>query len=115
MTLMFNKETPDSYKDVLGAEKFLHLWQEYLTDAESKFQKINALVQNKNWPDLRIIFHSLKSSSLIFGLDKFSKLCTKIEDCIVGGVFNDELLSDINNSKNLWLESIEEVKAYFQP
>lgn len=39
MTLMFNKETPDSYKDVLGAEKFLHLWQEYLTDAESKFQK----------------------------------------------------------------------------
>lgn len=115
MSLLFNKSTPESYAVSLGFPVLLNLWLDYLEDCESKFQKIETLLKEEDWNNLRILFHSLKSSSLIFGLDKFSELCTKIERNILQNDISDNFISEINSVKNLWLESIHEAMSYFQP
>ncbi len=115
MSEVFNREMPETYKKMLGEQKFLQLWEEYLSDAGAKFEKAAAYLSGRDAENLRIIFHSLKSSSLIFGLDKFAELCTKIENNLVAGDFSEETGKKIKNSKNIWLESIKEAEPYFRP
>lgn len=115
MSSIFNKYIPQSYADALGFSELLNLWLDYLEDCESKFQKIDTFLEKEDWNSLRIVFHSLKSASLIFGLDKFSETCTKIERNILQNNFSEECISEINSVKNLWLESTREAMSYFKP
>lgn len=110
MTQTFNQETPASYIAMLGKEKFSQLWAEYLADAEDKFIKAAQYLEQKDSANLRIVFHSLKSSSLIFGLDKFSALCAKIESDLLAGDFPE---AEMSESKSLWSEGVKKAQEAF--
>ena len=65
------------------------------------------LLQQNKKEEIKRLFHNLKSSSAAFGLDKFSQLCTKINDC---PEISEE--RDILPAQRLWQKSIRKVCGY---
>ena len=71
-----NQEQLYEYLDIFGKSKMQGLLKDYLAES------------NKSWEDLdkisnyekRHVFHCWRSSSLVFGMEDFSRICTKIED-----------------------------------
>ena len=59
------------------------------------------LLQQNKKEEIKRLFHNLKSASSAFGLDKFSQLCTKINDY---PEISEE--RDILPAQRLWQKSI---------
>ncbi len=57
------------------------LWLDFKKDAQLKFREAGR--QDKD--SLRRMFHSLSSSSKVFGMDDFARFCSKAEDEILKG------------------------------
>lgn len=114
MTVIFNPKTPESYLAFFGKEKFMNLFQEYSLDTLQKFRDVEELIKKPMGEEMRVIYHSLKSASLVFGLDSFAELCAKIENKIVVEQFDDELKQEIKNSRKLWDESVKHITSYLE-
>ncbi len=113
-TEIFNPGALQTYEEMLGRDKLVMLWSEYKSGAAEKSARLEDLLKRRDWAELRIIFHSLRSSSLVFGLDKFAELCTKIESLIVQGGDSGCLPGDIRAGKALLEESIRQADIYFR-
>ena len=106
---MINNTAIKQYKDVFGTEKMQKLWQEFKQDSQHSLQKLN--VNNKE--EVRLVFHSLRSSSKVFGLDAFSQLCEEIEDKIIKEGFSSELMRLVKKANQILLENIKEAEIFF--
>lgn len=100
----------NEFQHIFGREKMAYLWQEYLTQSRGSWQKIPPEVCE----ELRLTFHSWKSSSQIFGLDEFSKRCARIEDHILNRRHLDLLPEMIHDCKNCFEASTAEIIPYFE-
>lgn len=103
---MFNKKQLVEYQQFFGSSKLIKLFQEFRKDTAQKF----LCLASSSPEDQRLIFHSLKSSSLVFGMTKFSKLCAKLEQKILD---NKEILAkDIVQCHSIYNQSVLKVDHY---
>lgn len=108
MTNNFDEAGIRQYLEIFGRGKMQNLWVDFVDDAKEKLSNI----ENKNTQEQRLVYHSLRSSSLVFGMKKFSELCHQYEEKILSGA---ELLEeDFEKIKKLLAETIIEVKAYLK-
>lgn len=85
------------------------LWKDFLENAEQGWKTLN----RDDYKALRLLFHSWKSSSLVFGMDDFSHCCAHIEESILSHHHWDKLTEMIEQSKICYQDSIKEVNTYF--
>lgn len=107
MTSLFNRQRVDEYIRFFGKEKICKLFRLYLTETKKQMSRLPDLLQQNKKEETKRLFHNLKSSSAAFGLDKFSQLCTKINDY---PEISEE--RDILPAQRLWQKSIRKVCGY---
>lgn len=95
------------YEKLSGRTKILELWQLFLNDAEEKMARAVAA----KGEELRLIFHSLRSSSLVFDMTEFAQNCREIEEKLLAGGTIDE--SDLAKSKEILKNNIQDVIKHF--
>jgi len=85
------------------------LLRDYLADSTKSWE----CMEKSSPSEKRHIFHCWRANSLVFGMEDFSRLCTKIEDDLLNNRFNkaSEL---IPVSKECYQESILKVIAILQ-
>ena len=98
----------DEYRNVFGAKKIHSLWNDFLAQSAKNWQDIN----KSDWEAKRLIFHSWRSSSQVFGMDDFSAACLVIEDRIIRHRFSG-LDKIINKSQDIFEESVKQVIVIF--
>lgn len=100
-----NKTTLLQYMAVFGAEKMKLLWQEFRKSTENNLKNI----ENRPPEEIRLYFHALRSSSLVFGLDELSKNCELIEEAVISGEKIAEIKKYIDKTKKLFYNACESV------
>ena len=98
----------DEYKNVFGTKKIYSLWNEFLAQSVKNWQDID----KSDWEEKRLIFHSWRSSSQVFGMDDFSAICLVIEDRIIRHRFKD-LDKLVAKSQDVFEESVKQVALIF--
>lgn len=105
-----NRDVFEQYRKVLGTEKMRHLWQEFYETTENKLRQ----VENQSAEDIRLCFHTLRSSALVFGLEAFSKNCEKIEEAVLSDANFTEIKKYINETKKIFYNDSESVNNLFE-
>ena len=108
MTNINQKQLHD-YLNIFGKSKMQGLLKDYLAQS------------NKSWSDMHSvsdkeksrIFHCWRSSSLVFGMEDFSDICTKIEDNLLNNR-KKQLSQLISKSKDCYQKSILKVIEILQ-
>lgn len=99
-------ENIQQYEQIFGREKMRTLWAEFVSDAAAKLDKI----EERDYEAQRLAYHSLRSSSQVFGMMEFSCLCEEREEEILAGMpVNADKAED---SRQLLKISMAEVEAY---
>lgn len=96
------------YKNIFGAGKMRFLWNEYLAQSSRNWRDM----AGQDWDSRRLAFHSWRSSSQVFGMDEFSRICLVIEERILSRRL-DGLEPIVADSRRLYDQSINEVTAIF--
>lgn len=106
--LKLNLSRLDEYKNVFGTQKICSLWNEFIAQSKKNWQTVD----NADWEGKRLIFHSWRSSSQVFGMDDFSAICLVIEDRIIRHRLNglDKL---IVKSQDIFEESVKQAALIF--
>lgn len=106
MTELVEYDTIKQYESIVGKEKMRKLWFEFINESASTLND----VENQNHESQRLIYHSLRSSSLVFGMRRFSDFCSVLEEKIVqkGSLGS----ADIKQSRRLMRLSIDTVNDY---
>ncbi|MBR4106996.1 MAG: hypothetical protein IKK52_06830 [Alphaproteobacteria bacterium] len=104
-----NKKQLDEYLNIFGKRKMQGLLRDYLLDSTKSWE----MLDKSTLSEKRHIFHCWRSNSLVFGMEDFSQLCTKIEDDLINNRINkaSEL---IPLSKECYQESILKVISVLQ-
>lgn len=104
-----NPKQLQTYQKIFGIEKMLYLWREYLEQSDAAW----AVLDELDWNLKRSKFHNWRSSSLVFGMETFARMCTLIEENILKKRF-EQLPNQIKESKTCYENSILEVKQIMQ-
>lgn len=107
-----NLKNLQRYEQVFGLEKMISLFEEFQKKALSELNTANSLFENEKLDSLRLMFHSMRSAALVFGMDTFSQSCAQIEENIISRQFTEMLEKEIKQSKMVFEEEIKEVSAY---
>lgn len=99
-------ENIQQYEQIFGREKMRALWAEFVNDATAKLDKIEECDHEAQ----RLAYHSLRSSSQVFGMMEFSRLCEEREEEILAGM--PVKADKAENSRQLLKTSMAEVEAY---
>lgn len=110
MDKLINKDAFCQYQQIFGTEKMKALWQEFAETSRDKLDQI----ENKSPEEIRLAFHSMRSSSLVFGLESFSKSCAEIEEKILNGENLTKLKKYIDKSKIIFDNSNQSVAEFFE-
>ena len=71
-----NQKQLCEYLDIFGKNKMQGLLKDYLAESNKSWNTIDKISLSEK----RRVFHCWRSSSLVFGMEEFSRICTKIED-----------------------------------
>lgn len=71
-----NQKQLDEYLDIFGKSKMQGLLRDYLAESSKSWERLDKISDKEK----RHVFHCWRSSSLVFGMEDFSRICTKIED-----------------------------------
>lgn len=104
-----NRKQLNEYLSIFGKRKMQGLLRDYLADSTRSWETL----EKSSVVEKRHIFHCWRSNSLVFGMEDFSNLCTKIEEDLINNRVSkaSEL---IPLSKKCYQESILKVIALLQ-
>lgn len=102
--MIVNKKQIENYKTIFGMEKINFLWDEFLSYSVTVWEGVEEIDPVYQ----RTAFHNWRSSSLVFGMEDFSQLCTKIEEDILKNRV-EQLSKQIKECKKCYEESIKAV------
>ena len=71
-----NQKQLSEYLDIFGKNKMQGLLKDYLAQSTKSWETLDKISDKEK----RQVFHCWRSSSLVFGMEDFSRICTKIED-----------------------------------
>lgn len=98
------------YEKIFGPDKMRLLWQEFLVDSAKKLE----MIELKEPAEIRLAFHSLRSSSLVFGMVAFAKDCAEIENAVLQAQDSAILKKHIDKSKKIFDNSKRMVAEFFE-
>lgn len=108
MTQIVEYDTIRQYQNIVGKDKMRKLWQEFINECAARLNDVDIKTKDEQ----RLIFHSLRSSSLVFGMRILSDFCHQMEEKIVSGNRLSE--EDIKQSRKLMRKSLDAVNEYMQ-
>ena len=100
-----NKDAFEQYRKVFGTEKMRLLWQEFSESTENKLQQIEKQ---------RLCFHTLRSSSLVFGLEEFSKNCEMIEEAVLNNENFAKIKKYVDKTRRIFYNGCESINNLFK-
>lgn len=112
MAINFDTTTIKQYETILGKDKMISLFEEYLNEYEEYMLKSHILLESNKLENLRIIYHSLCSASLVFGMKTFAMACSKIENDILKECEKELIKTEINQSMTIFNDETAKVKDY---
>ena len=104
-----NQKQLCEYLNIFGKNKMQGLLKDYLAQSEKSWGSLNSISDKEK----SRIFHCWRSSSLVFGMEDFSKICTKIEDNLINNR-TSKISQLINESQNCYQQSILKVIEILQ-
>ena len=104
-----NKKQLCEYLNIFGKSKMQGLLKDYLAESNKSWD----ILHNVSDKEKSRIFHCWRSSSLVFGMDDFSKMCTRIEDHLINNR-KTKLSQLIVESKDCYQKSILKVIEILQ-
>lgn len=110
----FNIDNIRQYDEIFGREKMLNLFSEYKQKVEDDLSRAAQLLKQSQTEDLRLIYHSLRSSSQVFGMMGFSFVCQDIEQRILDGEKVDKLDKIIRLSRQIYEQELVDVIAFLK-
>lgn len=105
---MVNLSHLQEYQKIFGLLKIRRLWEDFITLSEQSWQSVGIQPPEQ----LRLTFHSWKSSSLVFGMDDFSHHCSVIEECLLCRRHLEQLPLMIDESRRVYQHAVAEVNLY---
>lgn len=104
-----NQKQLDEYLDIFGKNTMQSLLKDYLAQSTKSWEILDKISDVEK----RRVFHCWRSSSLVFGMEDFSRLCTKIEDDMLNNRLN-KLSNLISESQDCYQKSIIKVIEIMQ-
>ena len=104
-----NQKQLCEYLDIFGKSKMQGLLKDYLAESNKSWDILHSVSDKEK----SRIFHCWRSSSLVFGMDDFSQICTKIEDNLMNNR-KTKLAKLITESKDCYQQSILKVIEILQ-
>ena len=104
-----NQKRLDEYLDIFGKSTMQSLLKDYLAQSTKSWETLDKISDVEK----RRVFHCWRSSSLVFGMDDFSKLCSKIEDDMLNNRLS-KLSMLISESQDGYQKSIIKVIEIMQ-
>lgn len=104
-----NQKQLDEYLDIFGKNKMQGLLKDYLAESTKSWETLDKISDVEK----RRVFHCWRSSSLVFGMEDFSHICTKIEDDMLNNRLN-KLSKLISESQECYQKSILKVIEVLQ-
>jgi hypothetical protein len=104
-----NQEQLYEYLDIFGKSKMQGLLKDYLAESNKSWEILDKISNHEK----RHVFHCWRSSSLVFGMEDFSHICTKIED----GLLNNRVTKVsklISESQDCYQKSVIKVIEILQ-
>ncbi len=102
------------YDEIFGREKMRNLFSEYRQKAEEDLSRVKNLLDNEQTEELRLIYHSLRSSSQVFGMMGFSFACQDIEQRILDGEKSEKLDKFIQLSCQIYERELADVVTFLE-
>lgn len=104
-----NRQQLNEYLDIFGKSKMQGLLKDYLAESKKSWEQLDKISNNEK----RRLFHNWRSSSLVFGMEDFSRICTKIEDDLLNNRMA-KLSTMISDSQDCYEKSILKVIEVLQ-
>ncbi|MBE6454016.1 MAG: hypothetical protein E7017_03935 [Alphaproteobacteria bacterium] len=104
-----NQKQLCEYLDIFGKSKMQGLLKDYLAESNKSWEHLDKISDHEK----RHVFHCWRSSSLVFGMEEFSRICTKIEDDLINNR-NAKIAQLINQSQDCYQKSILKVIEIMQ-
>mgnify|MGYP002470426728 CR=1 FL=1 len=98
------------YEQIFSRQKMEYLWREYLSCSKASWNKLDSM----NEEQMRLAFHSWKSSSQIFGMEDFVRQCAAIEEKLSKRQSRSAMKNLISLCRQCYLDSTAKVAAYFK-
>lgn len=106
---MINKSAIEQYSNIFGNEKMAYLWKEFLDKACLDLAQVDKYLTTNAYNELRLIYHSLRSSSLVFGMEDFSAVCKEIEEKILENSSTEGLEEKVKKGQEIFNNNRKEV------
>lgn len=110
----FSLDNIRQYDEIFGREKMQNLFSEYREKAETDLSRAGRLLENEQTEELRLIYHSLRSSSQVFGMMGFSFTCQDIEQRILDGEPSEKLDKFIQLSRQIYEQELVDVVTFLK-
>ena len=104
-----NQKQLDEYLDIFGKSKMQGLLKDYLAESSKSWDNLDKISDKEKCR----VFHCWRSSSLVFGMEDFSRICTKIEDDMINNRLS-KLSALISESRDCYQKSILKVIEILQ-
>ena len=104
-----NKKQLDEYLDIFDKSKMQGLLKDYLAESSKSWDNLDKISDKEKCR----VFHCWRSSSLVFGMEDFSRICTKIEDDMINNRLS-KLSALISESRDCYQKSILKVIEILQ-
>lgn len=104
-----NQKQLCEYLDIFGKSKMQGLLKDYLAESNKSWSSIDKI----SLAEKRRVFHCWRSSSLVFGMEDFSRICTKIEDDMLNNRYA-KLSQLITESQDCYQKSVLKVIEILQ-
>lgn len=104
-----NQKQLCEYLDIFGKSKMQGLLKDYLAESTKSWSNLDKVSDCEK----RRLFHCWRSSSLVFGMEEFSKICTKIEDDLLNNR-TAKALKLISESQDCYQKSVLKVIEILQ-
>ena len=104
-----NQKQLCEYLNIFGKSKMQGLLKDYLAQSNKSWDSLH----NVSDKEKSRIFHCWRSSSLVFGMEDFSNICTKIEDNLINNR-KTQISQLITESKDCYQKSILKVIEILQ-
>ena len=102
----------DSLIELIGKEAVNEIRLEFVDDSTEKMTLLLKAWDNKEYPELRQVSHSLKSASLNMGMQVFAKQCQQIEEAATKQS-DQGVQAIIDSLPAIHQDSLKELDAYF--
>ncbi len=73
-----NKKQLCEYLDIFGKTKMRGLLKDYLAESTKSWENLDKMQDAEK----KFLFHSWRASSLVFGMEDFSRICNLIEESL---------------------------------